>query len=122
MNEPSVFNGPEITMHKDCLHLGNVKHWDVHNLYAYHNQMATANGLIARGFKTKRPKGDRPFVLSRVFFAGNQRLGPMWTGDNTADWAHLRMSVPILLSLGLTGLTHAGADMGGFLATQLRNS
>jgi alpha-glucosidase (family GH31 glycosyl hydrolase) len=26
MNEPSVFNGPEITMHKDVLHHGNVEH------------------------------------------------------------------------------------------------
>jgi alpha 1,3-glucosidase len=26
MNEPSVFNGPEITMHKDVLHHKNVEH------------------------------------------------------------------------------------------------
>jgi hypothetical protein len=26
MNEPSVFNGPEITMHKDVLHHNNVEH------------------------------------------------------------------------------------------------
>lgn len=26
MNEPSVFNGPEITMHKDVLHYGDVEH------------------------------------------------------------------------------------------------
>lgn len=26
MNEPSVFNGPEITMHKDVLHHGDVEH------------------------------------------------------------------------------------------------
>lgn len=26
MNEPSVFNGPEITMHKDVLHFGDVEH------------------------------------------------------------------------------------------------
>jgi len=33
MNEPSVFNGPEITMHKDCLHYGGWEHRDVHNIY-----------------------------------------------------------------------------------------
>lgn len=32
MNEPSVFNGPEVTMHKDALH-GVWEHRDVHNLY-----------------------------------------------------------------------------------------
>ena len=30
MNEPSVFNGPEVTMHKDC---GGWEHRDVHNIY-----------------------------------------------------------------------------------------
>ncbi len=33
MNEPSVFNGPEVTMPKDCLHYGGFEHRDVHNLY-----------------------------------------------------------------------------------------
>lgn len=32
MNEPSVFNGPEITMVKDAKH-GQWEHRDVHNLY-----------------------------------------------------------------------------------------
>ncbi|CAD7696507.1 unnamed protein product [Ostreobium quekettii] len=114
MNEPSVFNGPEITMHKDCLHHGNVEHRDVHNMYGYLYHMATTNGLIARGYKTKGRQGDRPFVLSRAFFAGTQRLGPVWTGDNTANWEQLRVSVPMLLSLGLTGLPYSGADVGGF--------
>lgn len=33
MNEPSVFNGPEVTMHKDCLHYGGWEHRDIHNIY-----------------------------------------------------------------------------------------
>jgi mannosyl-oligosaccharide alpha-1,3-glucosidase len=33
MNEPSVFNGPEITMYKDARHFGGWEHRDVHNLY-----------------------------------------------------------------------------------------
>jgi alpha 1,3-glucosidase len=33
MNEPSVFNGPEITMLKDNLHHDGWEHRDVHNLY-----------------------------------------------------------------------------------------
>jgi len=33
MNEPSVFNGPEVTMHKDCVHYGGWEHRDMHNLY-----------------------------------------------------------------------------------------
>lgn len=33
MNEPSVFNGPEVTMLKDAKHYGGWEHRDVHNIY-----------------------------------------------------------------------------------------
>lgn len=34
MNEPSVFNGPEITMQKDNIHPGlGVEHREIHNVY-----------------------------------------------------------------------------------------
>jgi mannosyl-oligosaccharide alpha-1,3-glucosidase len=57
---------------------------------------------------------ERPLVLSRAFFAGSQRVGPVWTGDNAADWDHLRVSIPMTLTLGVAGLTWSGADVGGF--------
>jgi alpha-glucosidase (family GH31 glycosyl hydrolase) len=90
MNEPSVFNGPEITMPKDALHLGSVEHRDVHNVYGLYYHMATAEGLTRRGFQLVPKHGDRPFVLSRAFFAGTQRVGPVWTGDNAATWEQLK--------------------------------
>lgn len=114
MNEPSVFNGPEITMHKDNLHYGDVEHRDLHNLNGQLVHMATAQGLVERGKAIFGSDGDRPFVLSRSFFAGSQRIGPIWTGDNAASWEHLRLSVPMLLSIGIAGLPFAGADVGGF--------
>ncbi|XP_068314294.1 probable glucan 1,3-alpha-glucosidase [Pyrus communis] len=70
--------------------------------------LATADGLVKRG-----DGRDIPFVLSRAVFAGSQRYGAVWTGDNLADWDHLRVSVPIVLTLGLTGISLSGAD-GGF--------
>ncbi|XP_071696855.1 probable glucan 1,3-alpha-glucosidase [Rutidosis leptorrhynchoides] len=109
MNEPSVFNGPEVTMPRDALHYGNVEHRELHNAYGYYFHMATSDGLL------KREGGkDRPFVLSRAFFPGTQRYGTVWTGDNTAEWEQLRVSIPMILTLGLTGITFAGADVGGF--------
>lgn len=36
MNEPSVFNGPEITFHKDVQHYGGVENRDIHNLYGFY--------------------------------------------------------------------------------------
>lgn len=64
----------------------------------------------------KDPKSgsQRPFVLSRAFFAGSQRYGAIWTGDNTATWPHLKITTPMLLSLSLSGLPFVGADVGGF--------
>ena len=51
---------------------------------------------------------DRPFVLSRAFFAGTQRYGAIWTGDNFAEWGHLEASVPMILSVGISGVAFAG--------------
>lgn len=114
MNEPSVFNGPEVTMQKDVLHWGNVEHRNIHNLFGLYYHMATAAALEVRGQREFGADGDRPFVLSRAFFSGTQSVGPIWTGDNTADWKHLAVSVPMLLTLGVTGLPFSGADVGGF--------
>uniref|UniRef100_A0A3Q2NRX2 Neutral alpha-glucosidase AB n=1 Tax=Fundulus heteroclitus TaxID=8078 RepID=A0A3Q2NRX2_FUNHE len=108
MNEPSVFNGPEVTMHKDALH-GAWEHRDVHNLYGIYVHMATAQGLIERSGGV-----ERPFVLTRAFFAGSQRYGAVWTGDNAAEWDHLKISIPMCLSLSLVGISFCGADVGGF--------
>lgn len=46
MNEPSVFNGPEVTMPKDMMHYGGWEHRDVHNLY----------GLMQVTIQFMRPK------------------------------------------------------------------
>ncbi|KAJ2646161.1 glucosidase II [Coemansia sp. RSA 1250] len=109
MNEPSVFNGPEITMDKDALHHGGWEHRHVHNLNGMLYHKATADGLRAR-----ETPNLRPFVLSRSYFAGSQRYGAVWTGDNTADWEHLRASVPMVLSNNVAGIHFVGADVGGF--------
>ncbi|XP_064599881.1 neutral alpha-glucosidase AB-like [Liolophura sinensis] len=109
MNEPSVFNGPEITFHKDVKHFGDTENRDVHNIYAFYVHKATWDGLLKRS-KNKL----RPFVLTRGFFAGSQRYGAVWTGDNMGEWDHLKASVPMVLSLSLAGISFSGADVGGF--------
>jgi mannosyl-oligosaccharide alpha-1,3-glucosidase len=109
MNEPSVFNGPEVTMFKDLVHAGAWEHRDVHNLFGMYVHRATYEGLMRRNVEP-----TRPFVLSRAFFAGSQRYGAIWTGDNAAQWEHLEASIPMLLSLSVTGITFSGADVGGF--------
>ena len=113
MNEPSVFNGPETTMPKDNLHHGNWEHRDVHNINGMTFQNATYNALLARN-EVEETQLRRPFVLTRSFFAGSQRLGAMWTGDNLAEWSHLAAALPMILNQGISGYPFAGADVGGF--------
>ena len=93
MNEPSMFNGPEITFPKDALHLNGFEHRAVHNLYGQNLVKATYRGHLQRSGGERRP-----FVLTRSTFAGSQRYGAVWTGDNTADWTHLAIATPMLLT------------------------
>lgn len=109
MNEPAVFESTEMTMPRTNVHHGGVEHRDLHNLYGQYQHMATYAGLLARSGGKKRP-----FVLSRSFYAGSQRWGAIWTGDNMARWDHLAASGPMLLALGLVGMSFVGADVGGF--------
>ena len=74
-------------------------------LVSFPQQKQTALGLIERESPAKRP-----FVLSRSFFAGSQRYGAIWTGDNLGTWAHLEGSFPMLLSLGIAGMTFSGGQ------------
>eukprot|EP00931_Biecheleriopsis_adriatica_P007179 TRINITY_DN108496_c0_g1_i1.p1 TRINITY_DN108496_c0_g1~~TRINITY_DN108496_c0_g1_i1.p1 ORF type:complete len:954 (+),score=171.13 TRINITY_DN108496_c0_g1_i1:50-2863(+) len=113
MNEPSVFNGPEVTMPRDNLHKCSsdaygIEHRDVHNVYGFYHHMATVEGQLVRDPTV------RPFVLTRSFFAGSHRHGAIWTGDNMAKWDHLAISVPMLVSLCLCGTSFVGADVPGF--------
>ncbi|KAG6910408.1 hypothetical protein DXG01_010763 [Tephrocybe rancida] len=109
MNEPSVFNGPEITMPKDNLHHGGWEHRDVHNI----NGMLYSN-LTSQAVAERSKTPTRPFVLTRAFYAGSQRFGAMWTGDNLGTWEHMAVGVKIVLSVSIGGFSFAGSDVGGF--------
>ncbi|XP_070181942.1 neutral alpha-glucosidase AB-like isoform X2 [Littorina saxatilis] len=109
MNEPSVFNAPEITVNRDIKHLGGWENREVHNIYGMYVHEATMDGLLKR-----TNYQERAFVLTRAFFAGTQRTAAVWTGDNMGEWSHLKISNPMIMSLNLVGITFSGADVGGF--------
>ncbi len=116
MNEPAVFNVPTKTMPDNVQHRidtsGFAKrtatHLEIHNVYGMLNAQGTYEGLL------KLRPNERPFVMTRASFAGGQRYAVTWTGDNSATWNHLRMTMPQLMNLGLSGFSMAGADVGGF--------
>ncbi|PXY47212.1 TIM-barrel domain-containing protein [Flavobacterium hydrophilum] len=113
MNEPSVFETPNKTMPEDNLHRGGGtmpagSHLRYHNVYGYLMVKASREGIVAAN------PDKRPFVLSRSNFLGGQRYAATWTGDNSSSWAHLKLSVPMSITLGLSGQPISGADIGGF--------
>jgi alpha 1,3-glucosidase len=109
MNEPSVFNGPEISMPRDNVHYGGWEHRDVHNI----NGMLFSN-LTYQAVAARTDPPQRPFVLTRAFYAGSQRFGAMWTGDNLGTWEHMAVGIKMVLANGIAGLSFAGSDVGGF--------
>lgn len=120
MNEPADFEGPEGTMPVDNIHAGGLQltangktlprdsHLRYHNVYGMLMVKASRQGIRAAN------PDKRPFILTRANFIGGQRYAATWTGDNDSTWEHLRLSVPMVLNLGLSGQPFSGPDIGGF--------
>lgn len=111
MNEPAVFRYPQKTMPLQTVHSiegRKTDHREAHNLYGMQNARATYEGLL------RSAPNERQFVLTRAGFAGTQRYAATWTGDNQSTWTHYRLTVPTLLSLGVSGWAMVGNDVGGF--------
>ncbi len=119
MNEPSVFDSPTATIPENVIHridepgfkTRNATHAELHNVYGMENSRATYDGLL------RISPNERPFVLTRASYAGGQRYAATWTGDDSSTWNHLRESGPMLKSLGISGFSFSGADVGGFAGT-----
>src|SRR5690349_9139487 len=112
MNEPSVFQRADKTMPLETVHRlddgTTIDHRAAHNIFGMENARATYDGLL------KLQAGERPFVLTRAAYSGAQRYAATWTGDNSSTWNHLKMSTPMLMSMGISGMPLVGDDIGGF--------
>ena len=107
MNEPSVFGGPGGTMPNDNRHeMGS--HLRVHNIFGLNMVRASRQGLLLAN------PNKRPFILSRSNFLGGHRYAATWTGDNLSSVDQMKLSVPMSLTLGLSGQPFNGPDIGGF--------
>jgi alpha-glucosidase len=116
MNEPAIFLTASKTMPADVRHRieepgfapRTATHAEIHNIYGMENSRATFDGML------RLAPNERPFVMTRASFAGGQRYAVTWTGDNSSTWNHLKLSISMLLNLGLSGFSYSGADVGGF--------
>ncbi|UEG55195.1 DUF5110 domain-containing protein [Mucilaginibacter daejeonensis] len=120
MNEPAVNDNelpadhrlgtmPYTTPHRGGGDLPAGPHLLYHNAYGRLMVEASREGIIAAD-----PE-KRPFVLTRANLLGGQRFAATWTGDNLADPRFMKLSVPMSLTLGLSGQPFSGPDIGGFL-------
>ncbi len=88
-------------------HLGSAA--KVHNIY----NLLWAK-TIDDGFRQYRPN-ERLFNLTRSGFAGIQRHGVFtWSGDVSKTYAGLAVQMPMMLSMGMSGLAYHHSDIGGF--------
>ena len=114
MNEPSVFDDRyEKTMPKTNIHFDgkqNVEHREIHNIYGYYYQKVAYNSLLNR-FENK----IRPFTLSRSYYAGSQKNGWIWTGDQGASYDFMNTSIELNFTNGFCCISGCGTDVGGFL-------
>jgi alpha-glucosidase len=82
-------------------------HLEAHNVYGLEMIRSSYEGALEH-FK------ERPFILSRSGYAGLQRYSAIWTGDNRAEEDHMLLGVRMMNSLGLSGVSFTGMDIGGF--------
>lgn len=111
MNEPALFGEDGATIPDPILHDldgEEVSHRYAHNIYGLAELSATAEAL------ERLLSERRPFLLTRSGWAGLQRYAAHWTGDNHSTWESLRLTLPMVLGLGLSGVAFTGADIGGF--------
>ncbi len=113
MNEPSDFLDQTGKTQMDVVFAGGggpVSPYAANrNVFALVEARATYEGLARL-----RPNA-RPYVITRAGYAGIQRYSTMWTGDNTATWDAMALSIPMFETLGLSGEPFIGADAGGFI-------
>jgi alpha-glucosidase len=109
--KPDIYHHPMKTFPLNARHAGDGApgtHARFHNVYGMQMARTTFEGL-----KRLRPNA-RPFVLTRAGYAGVQRYSAVWTGDNVATWDHMRLSLTMLLNMGVSGVPLIGSDVGGF--------
>lgn len=104
MNEPAAW-GQNIPW---IVKFGDKFMPEVRNAYGMQMARATYDG-------TRKIMGNkRPFVLTRAAYSGTQRYSAVWTGDNTGTDAHMLLGQRLVNSLGITGMSFIGVDIGGF--------
>jgi len=81
---------------------------ELHNYYSL---------LYARGMfeGMEKSSNSRGFICSRAGFAGSQKFGSFFAGDQNTDYANLLKVTRAVLSSGLSGMPFLRTDLAGLL-------
>lgn len=60
-------------------------------------------------------------MLTRAFYAGSQRFGAMWTGDNLGTWEHMEVGVKMVLANNIAGFSFSGCESDLFDPSRYSN-
>ena len=122
-------------MPRENIHYGGWEHRDLHNIngmlfvsawYIVRNCEAILicpqHNLTSQAAMARTDPPKRPFVLTRSFYAGSQRFGAMWTGDNLGTWEHMAVGVKMVLANNIAGFSFAGCTLNAhFIIIMVRH-
>lgn len=107
--DPDHFGTPESTdadLSQKCA-AGSLR--SVRNLYP----LACVEGVYDH--QRAETSDKRVFILTRSYFAGQQRTGAnTWSGDTESSWNSFRRQIPLCLNYTLTACPQVNTDIGGF--------
>ena len=111
-------------MQRDNIHYGGWEHRDIHNINgmlfvsppiagfsALYLNLFIQTNLTWQALEARSNPPKRPFVLTRSFYAGSQRFGAMWTGDNLGTWEHMAVGIKMVLSNSIAGMPFGGCNL-----------
>ena len=89
---------------------------ETRNQHAYSLCSATYHeGILPPSDKRKF---QRSYIIARGGQIGSQHFGGLWMGDNSTDWIYLKLMIPMITSMNMSGVSVVGADIGGFAGTE----
>jgi len=105
-------NEPAVSSHQWVFH--NEFGGEKGNLAEMHNVYALVNNQTMYDWYRQACPNRRPYFLSRSYFSGSHRYAAVWSGDVHAHFDWLRFQPRLGLSMGLSGFTFWGHDIGGY--------
>lgn len=92
----------------DAAHADGTLELDVHSLYGT-MEVKTTNDWF------RNVRKNRTMIISRSSYAGMDKYGSRWLGDNFSKPEYMGYSVTGIMTSNFAGITLSGSDICGFL-------